>query len=366
MADESIYCWGQGAFRALGGDYNFQGRPRLVEAIDDAQQIDCGGRFGCSIRSTGEVWCWGENDHGQVGANETIPCGDCTPLPDCATSVCVATPQPMAGLESGIAELALGDAHGCARHGDGRVLCWGRNAEGQAGQPELGEDVIAPEEVPGIAGATQVVADGSHTCALIGSPGQVTCWGANDRAQVGNGEVSNAVSEPATVAGIDDAVEIVAGGSHTCARRAGGSVACWGYNYLGALGNGSTEPTRATAIQDVVDLGDAVELAAGDYFTCARRSSGGAVCWGHNQDGQLGDGTSEGADCSDRPCRTVPTQVMVVNQLAVVSAGDLHACAASRDGTLWCWGYNLGGQLGTGDVDSEPTPVPVEVDGLPR
>ena len=365
LRDSAIYCWGQGAYRALGGDYNFQGTPRLVEAIGDAVHIGSGTRFGCAIRPAGDVWCWGDNDHAQVGTNATIPCGDCTPIPECADSVCVPTPQPMAGLESGIVALGLGGRHGCALRDDGQVLCWGDNSAGQVGHADLTQDVTTPHVVPGVAGAQQITAGIAHSCALMGSPGQVMCWGQNDRAQVGNGETSDAVPVPAAVAGLDDAVEVIAGGSHTCARRASGSAVCWGYNYLGALGNGSTRPTRATSIEDVVDLGDAVQLAAGQYFTCALRATGTIACWGHNQHGQLGDGTAEGDSCDGRPCRPHPVDVQVVGDAVLVNAGELHACAASADGRLWCWGYNLGGQLGTGGVDSGPTPVPVEVAGLP-
>jgi alpha-tubulin suppressor-like RCC1 family protein len=366
MRNREIYCWGQGAFRALGGDYNAQLLPRKVDAIADAVALDSGARYGCAKRSTEDVWCWGDNGRGQIGDNATIPCGDCTPLPDCATSVCVPTPQPMAGLESGVAELALGGEHGCARLDDGHVVCWGDNSSGQVGQQDLSQQFPTPALVAGVTGAVQVAAGVSHTCALIGSPGQVMCWGKNDRAQVGNGEVSDTVVVPTIVAGLDDAVEVVGGGSHTCARRQDGAVVCWGYNYLGALGNGSTEPTRATSIQNVVDLNDAVALAAGDYFTCALRSAGTVACWGDNGHGQLGDGTAAGEGCADRNCRTSPVQVLVVTGAVIVNAGDLHACAADAAGRLWCWGYNLGGQLGTGSVSSEPTSVPVEVQGLPN
>ncbi len=114
----------------------------------------------------------------------------------------------------------------------------------------------------------------------------------------------------------------------------------------------------------MVGIDDAVELAAGQYFTCARRSGGTTSCWGDNRHGQLGDGTAEGADCDGRPCRVVPTDVLLPDSV-MVTAGELHACAVDTEGRLFCWGYNLGGQLGTGSVDRDPTPTPVEVVGLP-
>lgn len=297
------------------------------------------------------MWCWGDDDHGQAGTAPTKPCGDAT-----IDSVCIATPQPIVGLEQGIAELALGADHACARTSDGRVLCWGDNAQGQVGASALG-DIKGPQEVPGLSGVSQVVAGDAHSCALLGAPGAVSCWGANGNGQVGNGSTAAAVTAPATVAGVT-AVEIVAGGEHTCARLASGGVVCWGYNYLGQLGNGSTRPTRATQPQTVVGLDDAVQLAAGRYHTCARRRSGSIVCWGYNSKGELGDGTTDD--------RTAPVAVKNLDAAAFLAAGAWHTCATVGTGQVRCWGDDLGGQLGDNRVTSNANPEPILVQGLPE
>jgi alpha-tubulin suppressor-like RCC1 family protein len=114
------------------------------------------------------------------------------------------------------------------------------------------------------------------------------------------------VTSPVTVPGVRDAVEIVAGGGHTCARRAGGSVACWGLNRKGELGDGGTSDRSAPA--RVASIGDAQYLAGGRW----------------------------------------------------------HFCVVRRTGSVWCWGDNLGGQLGTGDVNDAANPVPVAIRNLPR
>jgi alpha-tubulin suppressor-like RCC1 family protein len=273
----------------------------------------------------------------------------------------------MSALEDGVVELSLGDEHGCARRSDGRVLCWGDNARGQLGQADLTTNATSPELVPGIEGARQIAAGSAHSCALLDVPGQVMCWGRNDNGQLGHGEVSDApIPQPDLVPELDDAVEVIAGGNHTCARRSDGSVACWGYNYLGALGNGSTRPTRSTSLQEVIGIEDAVQLAAGQHFTCALRANGTVSCWGDNGHGQLGDGTTSGSECDGRSCRTSPGAVEVVRDAVLIDAGYLHACAATEAGQLWCWGYNLGGQIGTGMVTSDPIATPAEVEGLPR
>jgi len=210
--------------------------------------------------------------------------------------------------------------------------------------------------VAGVRGARQVVAGDSHTCALIGRPGQVRCWGDNESGQAaGDGA---RVSTPVTVPGLADAVEIVGGGAHTCARRAGESVVCWGYNYLGQLGVGSTRPTSSNRPLAVRGLSDAVQLAAGRYHTCARRQTGAVACWGLNRKGELGDGGT-----TDRPS---PGRVGSITDAQFLAGGRWHFCVIRRNATVWCWGDNLGGQLGTGDVNGTANPLPVAVRNLPR
>ncbi len=350
--DGSIYCWGQGAYRALGNDTSYRGTATRVRSFADAIDLEAGGRFACAIRANGSVWCWGDNSHGQVGDNATTPCGDAV-----IDSVCVTTPQAMPTLASNAVQLALGNEHACVRKQDGTVWCWGNNANGQVSSAALSDQHV-PVQVPGIAGAVQIVAGDNHSCALVGNPGHVLCWGDDGNAQVGNGTTTDAVPLPAMVAGVDDAVEIVAGGEHTCARHANGSVSCWGYDYLGQLGNGSTRPTRATTSQSVVGLGDAVQLVAGRYHTCARRADGSMMCWGHNSKGQAGDGTTTQ--------QNAPVTVATVLGATTIVAGAWSTCAATNGGnTLLCWGDDLGGQLGDNRVTNDPVTVPVQTHGLP-
>jgi len=136
--------------------------------------------------------------------------------------------------------------------------------------------------------------------------------------------------------------------SHSCARLFDGSVRCWGANDSGQLGNG-TASDSATPVP-VPSLGtDVAEVSAGDLSTCARKTDGTLWCWGNNVSGQLGDGTTDSA--------FVPVQVASLgNQVAEVSAGDLFACARKTDGTLWCWGTGFIDGAASG---SSLTPVPV-------
>ena len=345
----AVYCWGQGAYGQLGTNTHFRGTPTRSLVIEDAVEVQAGGRFTCARRGDGQVFCWGEDDHGQLGSRRTEPCGDAE-----IDSVCAPIPARVKGLP-GAQGLATGASHACALLRAGAVSCWGGNEHGQLGG-SAGGDREVPSPVAGVTGARQVVAGDNHTCALIGRPGSVRCWGDNESGQAaGDGA---RVTRPVTVPGVSDAVEIIAGGAHTCARRAGGSVACWGYNYLGQLGVGSTRPTSTNRPLAVRGLADAVQLAAGRYHTCARRESGSVACWGLNRKGELGDGGTRD--------RSAPARVASIGDAQFLAGGRWHFCVLRLTGSVWCWGDNLGGQLGAGDVNDAANPVPVAVRGLPR
>ncbi len=186
--------------------------------------------------------------------------------------------------------------------------------------------------------AVQVVTGGSHSCARRTS-GQVVCWGDNSKGQLGNGQTSTDLpvsAVPVAVSGLTDAVEISAGDQHSCALRASGQVVCWGYNADGQFGDGSRIDSSVPVA--VSGLTDAVEITAGDQHSCARRASGQIVCWGANGAGQLGDGTTAP--------RLVPTAVSGLADAVEVSAGGLHTCARRMAGVVLCWGSNFIGQLG--------------------
>jgi len=145
---------------------------------------------------------------------------------------------------------------------------------------------------------------------------------------------------------------ISAGWLHACATIAGGAVKCWGYNENGQLGDGTTIGSSYLARQ-VSGLNDGiVKVAAGGYHTCAVDSIGRAKCWGANSSGQLGDGST---DDSSQPQLVLGLASDVVE----ISAGYSHSCAVTAAGTLMCWGLNEYGQLGNGSVDNSPVPVPV-------
>jgi alpha-tubulin suppressor-like RCC1 family protein len=200
--------------------------------------------------------------------------------------------------------------------------------------------------------AAQVEVGGLSTFALT-TDGGVKGWGDNSVGELGDGTQTNR-NVPVDTAGLPSAaIRVAAGSFHACAALAAGGVRCWGENQNGELGNGAPSAAHSQP-QAVVGLAGAVSgLSAGSAHTCALLSGGSVVCWGQNDRGQVGDGTSGNV-------RPQATPVTLGQPAAAVTAGASHSCALLQDATVKCWGDNYYGQLGTGTAMDEfdsPTPV---------
>jgi alpha-tubulin suppressor-like RCC1 family protein len=261
-------------------------------------------------------------------------------------------PAALSPFTSGKGGLAAGLSHTCALTVTGGVKCWGANRRGQLGEGggSLRSRYI-PVDVAGLSsGVVAITAGAEHTCALTYA-GAVKCWGVNYSGQLGDG-TNNDKSAPSDVSGLEKGVvAISAGRTHTCALTDKGAVKCWGYNYAGALGDGTT--TSRNVPVDVFGLSSgAVAISAGGVHSCALTSAGAVRCWGYNGWGQLGDGT--------RDDRLTPVSVAKLSSgVAEISAGDFHSCALTIAGAVLCWGHNLYGQLGDGTRTGRYTPIAV-------
>ncbi len=221
---------------------------------------------------------------------------------------------------------------------------------------------------PLLYGAVQVSAGDDHSCSTL-SDGTVACWGDNSYGELGNGAVSSSRLTPVSVllAGssykLSGMTWVSAGDGFTCGLHSSGIVYCWGNNEFGMLGSGSlvssswprqvwiTEPVR--------------QVAVGQWFGCAliNNTQHSVRCWGHNEYGQLSDGTTTD--------RTAPVDVVITEAdgtkklltgVQEISAGAFHACARLSDGSAACWGSNRFGQLGNGTrADSQTSPVAVVI-----
>ena len=345
----AVLCWGSDQAGQLGlGVPRERAVPVDVTGLTGpVAAISAGGDHTCAVSIDGDVKCWGVNRYGQLG-NGTLRQSS--------------TPLAVVGLASqGVTAIAAGGGyvheHTCAVTAQGGVQCWGANGFGELGNGTSGDYAPVPTQVVGLtAGVVSVVAGAWHTCALT-SAGGVMCWGYNSWGQLGDGSNVDRAA-PVAVPGLAaNVTAITAGGNHTCAVMAGGGVKCWGANWAGQLGDGTTEG-RSSPI-DVPGLSGIAAITAGMRHTCALTTAGTVKCWGENEDGQLGDGTT-----SDRHS---PTDVAHLDQRVTAIAASRgiaqgSTCALTVDGALKCWGDNSTGQLGDGTILDRS--LPTDVSGL--
>ena len=319
-----VTCWGS------------DGWQRSVSGLrSGVTAISTGEAHACALMADGGVLCWGDNDSGQLGDGTTT---------DQATPVAVQT------LHSGVTAITIGKKHTCALTTGGEVLCWGNNSFGQLGDGAKENKVtpVAVDRLP--SGVTAISAGGDHTCALL-TTGEVFCWGSNVYGQLGDGANSSKTT-PVAVNELHSGVAAIgAGYVHTCALTTDGAVHCWGGNYVGQLGDGSTLaksiPTPVTGLGNPVTA-----LAINATHSCAIITGGRVQCWGANEHGQLGNGISGN--------KKTPTPVQGVGSgITAISAGGYHSCALTSQGEVKCWGYNSNAQLGDGTSVNQQTPVNV-------
>ena len=336
-ATGEVKCWGSNRAGQLGdGTTTSSSTPVDVSDLSDVTAVYAGGSHTCAV-SNGGVKCWGANSYGQLGDG---------------TLTSQNAPVDVSGLSSGVQKVTTGGAHTCALTTDGGVKCWGYNRYGQLGDGPSFLRRTRPVDVSGLsAGVTDVMAGQQHTCALVAGGG-VKCWGYNLDGQLGDGTTTSQ-NVPVDVSELSSGVTALAQGQsdHTCALTSGGGVKCWGLNYYGQLGDGTTT-TRSSPF-DVSGLSSGVIAVAGGFFhTCAVTSAGRVVCWGNNYLGQLGNGVPAG--------HSLPVAVRGLGTgVTAVAAGGNHTCALLSGGVLKCWGDNSHGQLGDGTSTSRDTPVDV-------
>jgi alpha-tubulin suppressor-like RCC1 family protein len=219
--------------------------------------------------------------------------GSCSGTSPTCSVILGASNSVIAYFRSKFKTVAAGAYHTCALRPAGDVVCWGRNEEGEIGTGigTFPSAPLPPLSVTGVTNAVAITAGGYHTCALLVG-GTVTCWGKNNDGQLGNPSTfptSNAT--PTIVPGITGALAVTAGGAHTCVVLAGGSASCWGLNGDSQLGASSIPPHHSPTPVSVT-LGAAApltkQIAAGAYHTCAIVTDSTVICWGLNSDGQLG------------------------------------------------------------------------------
>ena len=360
ISASKVYCWGNNNNGQLGNNSTTNSYlPAAVSTagtpMDDKNMIDVAvaGDFTAALASDGTVYTWGYNDYGQLGNNTTT---------SSTVPVAVTTTGALSGKT--VTQIAVGYDCSVALASDGTVYTWGHN-----GNDQLGNNTTANSSVPvavTITGAlagktiTQVAAGGNFAVALA-SDGTVYTWGLNNNGQLGNNTTANSsVPVAVTTTGVLNnkvITQIAAGSQHMVAVDSDGTVYAWGYNAQGQLGNNTT--TNSTVPIAVIASGallgkTVTQVAAGGSHTAALSSDGRVYAWGYNGYGQLGNNTTTN---SSVPVAATTTGVLVGKTVTQVAAGSNHTVALTSDGSTYGWGYNNQGQLGDNSIINSNVPT---------
>ena len=358
-----VYCWGSNVKGALGTGQNPDELiPVPVTGGAGFDQVSTGGGYTCALNAAGEAYCWG-GAHGLNG------------------------PTRFSSLR--FKQLSANELHGCGIDLAGAAHCWGLNDMGQLGRP--GGASTMPVPVASSVAFHAISTGQQHTCA-ISTGGAGFCWGDDNFGKLGIGYPGpTAYYEPRAILGghelraidatynatcavdVDHAglcwgyqsgtiPEFVAPGtnfvalspgwvSHRCGIDIAGTGVCWGSPTRGQLGVGLGLGWSQLPPTPVAGGHTFSQIDASRYFTCALGASGDVYCWGLNEVGQLGDGTTED--------QYSPVRTLLPGPASAISVGIAHACALLAGGQAYCWGSNQGGKVGVPLFANSPLPLRV-------
>jgi len=371
--DGDVWCWGANNEHQLGDDgTDNSAQPVRVMNLNGAKEVAAGDAHTCARVGGGDVYCWGANDLNQLGPGDGSQ-----------------TLRKVEGV-SNVIQLAAGRNHTCAKvssepSGNNdtahEVYCWGANEKGQLGKPSS-KSSATPQQVVelhrmdggggmggggggmgggGVGGdmgqpdiyVEHIAAGGDSSCAEAN--GQLHCWGDNQFGQFGNGGITSPVSPVVVPYTVEAFSALALGAAHGCGFRhdheqESSKLWCWGANDSGQLGTGNNTPSfdavQLTLPTSCEQFSEPKTRALHTCITCFDA----VYCWGDNQFGQLGDGTTDQ--------RNGPTQSLF-SGAALVAAGGTHTCVTFGDGYSLCAGRNDKGQLGDGSFTDSASPVNV-------
>jgi alpha-tubulin suppressor-like RCC1 family protein len=354
----TVFCWGSNLFGETGTDPSTTtvSTPTEVAGLKDVVEVRAGTYSTCVRRQDGSVWCWGQNQAGQLGHAPSA--GDQT----CGSAPCNPVPQQVPGLVA--KAIDVGDLFACALVAGGTISCWGDDTYGELGSViEAGATSVPTPVLPvSLSGATSVSTGlDPHACAVF-QQGRIACWGENGLGALGHNpaldpscahNVVACQAAPYTVSGVSGATAVRAGVGVTCALVDGGAVSCWGDDGLGQFGNGATDGGGVQFVPQPAAGGQAFVALDERYdFALALDRTGQVWAWGSSSRGALGNQSIGGSPCDDdaAPCVPTPTRVALTlpegGTVTQVSAGDEFGLALDSTGVVWSWGANVDGRLG--------------------
>jgi alpha-tubulin suppressor-like RCC1 family protein len=345
----SVYCWGSNEHGQLGTGAR-GGRaavPTRTVGSFLARAIAAGASHTCAIDVSDRLYCWGANGSGQLGIGTRTDADVPTAVPS----------------ELVFRSVSLGVEHTCALAGN-RAFCWGASTHGQAGIP--GGEVLTPIEFAPALRFAAISAGGIHTCGIDGE-GVALCWGGDTQAQLGDSSLVSR-AEPRPIRSGHRYREIATGHAHTCAIRTDGNVQCWGSNDHGELGEGGAPSNRGGPVAfypwDAQGLERARGVTLGRFLSCTLVGDtlpdvpgDTAWCWGRGGEGQVGTGSIRDHYVAQWVRHADLSWIPLV--FHSISAGTEHVCGIADATSIFCWGRGSAGQLGTGEFRGSTMPVRV-------
>lgn len=320
-----LYCWGNDQAGPLGVDSVIVNpTPLLVKAVpENLIALSTSGYATCAVTAEGALKCWGGGANGEHG--------------DGSSGAASNSPKPVqvTGLTQGVTAVSVGG--GVCAIQDGQLFCWGRGSS-------------MPSQVMGLSGRVVSVSVGTTSTCAVTDDGSVDCWGDNTSGKLGDG-TTKASMVPVQVVGLTGAATSVSVGfDFACALMADAGVQCWGSNSSGQLAidlkKYSSGPTAVAGLTAVKSI------SVGGSTACAVTGDGSAKCWGENKFGALGNGSTDSSS-------NVPAVVSGLDRgVSAIAMGGTSACAIAS-GAVMCWGYNNNGTLGNGSTANSSTPVNV-------
>lgn len=316
-----------------------------VEGGDKWVMTSQGLLHGCGIKTDGSAWCWGG---GNWGSGTYGKLGNGTEN-ESAIPVKVST-TGVTG--SRWIHISAGETHSCGVRDNNTGWCWGQETEGRLGNNSTSGTETFPVGINGGHSWAMISAGGSGFSCGVRTDGAGYCWGINTNGRLGiGGSLGSTFSTPQAIAGGYTWKSISAGGNnHACGIISNDDGYCWGAQQYGKLGDGTSGVGSTTSPSALLGGFKWQIIKAGDSHSCGITLTGVGYCWGTNGDGQLGDGTTTQ--------RTSPTAITGGGTWLDIAPSGSSTCGIKDTGQAFCWGWGYVGDLGDYVWDqSSPTPI---------
>lgn len=342
LNDGTVKCWGDNTYGQLGVPTLSSSKvPVTVSSFGAnrfAVELAAGKNHTCALLNDSSISCWGHNGYGSLGVNES------------------GGYLPRNSADSDFQTISAGGFNTCATLNSGHVACWGRNSLKQIGRQTQSTTIMTPEildQPVGVVSFVRIETGDNHSCATSNS-GESWCWGSNSEGQLGLGQTSESSLPTRSYLFPNSQLSssVTTSGSHSCALTTRGNLVCWGLNEFGQVGDSVADTTTTPHYLDLGDL-RIIAVDAGFSHSCAIDEFRGLICWGSNDDGQLGDNSN---DSSSVPVRAQLPEGATARQIA---AGNSHTCALLDNDDVMCWGNNAMGKLGDGTTSQRLVPTKV-------